>query len=470
MSGRWERQNARIYGLPEQYLDYAVSYPIAASTMHGEIQHHPEFSKFCDRSGGPYTAWDLCIWAPCTRLGLYIEQLEGLQSTWTCCPQEMQSIGSAIDELKGVAWECHQSLGIMQDRAYLLELQNDLSSTQDVADLVDQLQLTHPERALIHEGELARKDERTSSWLASYGILLDNFLVFATVKRHSNGGRTVCVEHAPLRLEDISCDPIEDSADRETSIWKTEAGKIIVREVYPFRINCAQGTAHVLAAPTEAFRAKLCSTVMASRERILHVHGLLQKASEQSGRNDGRDIRPDSEARIRALAGKLWEALKSGLPVERGEKGQILKPYPWAVADKLWELVKAGPNGVLASQAGQEQDEQVTPANAGALTLWDGTGPDQHTRGPEASQDRELFVNTAVELWGAFLPTDQPDTSRSREEFVKGAIELLEAVAIRSARVAQFKKMAEDACSPLRTLWSWWAPGKRPDGRKQLEV
>ena len=245
------------------YLDYAIDYPDTALRVVQEAERDTDFRNLLGTISP--ASWDQCLKAPCERLLRLVGPMRRLQETWTCCDDEMESIGYAVEEVKAVARECAGALGEMHRLAKLRNLESNIVAPPDLVDLIRDLELGSADRSVVYEGVLAGTDRATRAWCEYYVLLLDHCLIVATAYPSVGGEQILYVDRPPVPMDQVGWQDIGGLSVADmapfTCLWNVSKDTFAERELHPISITSIPETRMTLFAYTEegrqAWRGKI---------------------------------------------------------------------------------------------------------------------------------------------------------------------------------------------------------------------
>ena len=126
--------------------------------------------------------WDNFLKAPITKLQRYGLLLTSVYRNMKQETEEKQNLQTAIDEIVAVTKECDARFAEMSRKVKLLDLQSRLILRPEMKKV--DLNLTQWGRELFFTGDLQRTGQNRFTWLDTFGILLDNYLVLSKIVSH----------------------------------------------------------------------------------------------------------------------------------------------------------------------------------------------------------------------------------------------------------------------------------------------
>jgi hypothetical protein len=165
----------------QPYVEYAAALPNALLLVKREAERNVLFRQFLDQmrenERSRRLGWDTYLKAPITRLQRYTLLLSTLYKNMPEASEEKVNLGKAIDEIKVVTLECDTRVAEMSKRVDLYDLSVKLRLRPGMEKV--QLNLDHLGREILMQGSLQRKGTNKVSWLETYAILFDHYLVMA---------------------------------------------------------------------------------------------------------------------------------------------------------------------------------------------------------------------------------------------------------------------------------------------------
>lgn len=171
------------------YVEYAGSFPLAAFLMRREAERNILFSKFLEdvrnHRRSERLDWTHFLKTPITRLQRYSFLLGTVEKNMLQENDEKINLSKAIDEIHNVTLECDQRVAEMQRKVEMMELNSMLVLRPGFQAM---LNLDHLGRELLFQGDVQRIGSKGMSWVESYALLFDHYLIIAkTVNKDGRG-------------------------------------------------------------------------------------------------------------------------------------------------------------------------------------------------------------------------------------------------------------------------------------------
>lgn len=168
------------------YIEYAANFPNADFLFRQEARRNVLFTAFLEGARNNKLSeklpWDNFLKAPITKLQRYGLLLTSVYRNMKQETEEKQNLQTAIDEIVAVTKECDGRFAEMSRKVKLLDLQSRLILRPEMKKV--DLNLTQWGRELFFTGDLQRTGQNRFTWLDTFGILLDNYLVLSKTVSH----------------------------------------------------------------------------------------------------------------------------------------------------------------------------------------------------------------------------------------------------------------------------------------------
>ncbi|KZF22961.1 hypothetical protein L228DRAFT_247387 [Xylona heveae TC161] len=341
------------------YIDYAASFPNASFLIRKESERNVLFRQFLDQISkherSKRLGWDTYVKAPITRLQRYSLLLGTVHKNMLQETEEKSNLLIAMGEIKDVTLECDARVAEMSKKVDLLELGTKLVLRPGMERV--ELNLNHLGRELIFKGELQRLGANRFTWLDTYAMLFDHYLVLAKIitvrdavgiKHDRYDVSKLPIPMDLLVLESTSDDPVVKSSVKgigtatavstrpqaptatvssasgltQTTSNSSANGVMVTNTVlegykeekilYPFRLkHLGKSEVYTLYAPTAQSRQDWCEKIIEAKTK--HAASLYAQNAEPFRLR----VMADTAFAYDSLYGGSKSVIISGTPLDR---------------------------------------------------------------------------------------------------------------------------------------------------------